>query len=487
MNWREEYSRKLVSAEEAVSIVESGDRVVIPPAQQPLQLVKALSVRRSELQGVTIAISSFEFEHDWFLSADEGAFQIELENVIGPGERPLHDTGRAPFLPLAYSLTFKAVDQRPEEAKPVDVVMISVTPPDKHGLVSFGPMAWYKRAYARRARKLVAEVNPNLMRTHGDCFLPVSTFDRLVEVTPPSITREDLLQSIVNQPEERRAALEEIINQSNPQRLASLAPRLGGVDIDRLRILLGIGEPPADYKAIAELVKPLIPHGATIQIGVGIPSSYLPRLGVFDDKLDLGLHTEMVAPGMARLVEAGVINGRCKSIHKGKAVAVAWSGSDDHDLAIIDDNPLFELYEPEYLLNPRLIAQNYKQTAINTALSIDLIGQINVESTFGGRMIAGVGGLPELHMGALYSKGGRAMTLLHSTALDGAVSRIVPKFEAGEIVATPRYFTDTVITEYGVATLLGKNHRERAEALIAIAHPDFRSELRKAAQGTLIF
>ena len=487
MSWREDYRRKLVSAEEAVSIVESGDRVVIPLTQQPRQLAKALAARGSELQGVTIVTSSVEFEHDWFLSPGEAAFQVELENVIAPGDRPLHDTGRAPFLPLAYSLSFKAVDERPEEAKPVDVVMVTVTQPDKQGLVSFGPMPWYKRAYARRARKLVAEVNPTLIRTYGDCFLPVSIFDRLVEVTPSSTTREELLQEVAGQPEDRRAALEEIIGLSDPRRLASLAPSLGAVDVGRLRMLLGMGEAPAESKAIAEQVARLIPDGATIQIGVGTPTSYLARLGVFDDKVDLGLHTEMMAPGLARLVEAGVINGSRKSIHKGRAVAVAWSGSDDQDLAIIDDNRLFELYEPEHLLDPWVIARNHQQTSLNSALSVDLIGQINVESTFGGRMIAGVGGLPELHLGALYSDGGRALTLLHSTALGGAVSRIVSRFEEGEIVAIPRFFADTVVTEYGVAALLGKNHRERAEALIAIAHPDFRSELRREAQGRVIF
>ena len=185
MGWREEYSRKLVSAEEAVSIVESGDRVVIPMMEQPRQLAQALAARGSELQGVTIAISAAEIDLDWFLSAGEGAFQVELENFIGPVARPFHDAGQAPYLPLPFSLSFKAVDYRPEESKPIDVAMVTVTPPNEHGLVSFGPQPWFKRGYARRARKLVAEVNPNLIRTHGDCFLPVSTFDRLVEVTPP--------------------------------------------------------------------------------------------------------------------------------------------------------------------------------------------------------------------------------------------------------------------------------------------------------------
>lgn len=485
MKWQEEYKSKLASAEEAVRIVESGDRVIIPLTSQPRDLAQALAARGRELNDVGIVISTPEIDLEGFLSAGEGAFHLELEIFIGARARPIHDAGQAPFLPLPFSLSYKAVDQRPSESKPIDVVMVQVTPPDRHGLVSFGPHAWFKRGYARRARKVLAEVNPALIRPHGDCFLPVSSFDRFVEVAPPSITREGLLQAVSSLPEERRAAMTEIIRLVSPERLAPMVPQLGTIDPQRLRSALDLEKPPAEARAIADSVRPLIPDGATIQIGTGTPSSYLPRLGVFDDRVDLGLHTEMVAPGVAQLVDAGVINGSRKTVHRGKAVAVAWSGSNDVDLAIIDDNPLFELYEPEYLLDPWLIAQNHQQIALNNALSVDLLGQINAESVFGGRMYNGIGGHPETHLGALYSKGGRAITLLRSTAVEGAVSRIVPKLEKGEIVTIPRFFADTVVTEYGVANLVGKNHRERADTLIGIAHPDFRSELRKAAQGWL--
>jgi 4-hydroxybutyrate CoA-transferase len=207
----------------------------------------------------------------------------------------------------------------------------------------------------------------------------------------------------------------------------------------------------------------------------------MPRMGAFDRKHDLGLHTEMVAPGIARLVEAGIINGRRKTIHRGKAVAVAWSGSDPDDLRIINDNPAFELYDPEYTLKLSTLTANYRQTSINNAISIDLTGQINSESVIGARMMNGTGGQPETHIGAFLCPGGRAITLLQSTALGGAVSRIVPQLEAGALVTVPRYFADTVVTEYGIARLLGKNHRERAAELTAIAHPDHRADLREAA------
>ena len=486
MSWQEDYRRKTVSAEEAVRIVESGDRVVIPLTSQPHQLARALAARGPELENVTIVPSTPDIDVGWFLSGGEGAFQVEVEIFIGSSARPYHDDGQVSFLPLPFSLSHKATDERPDEAKPVDVTLGTVSPPDKHGLVCFGAHPWFKRSYAMRAKKVLAEVDSTMIKPHGNCFLHVSDFDYFVEAEPPSVTREGLLEAVSSLPDERRTALEDIINQVEARRLARFVRQFPTVNLDRLRTNVGLQEPSAAARAIAEFVKPLIADGASIQIGAGTPSNYMARLGVFDDKVDLGLHTEMVAPGVARLVEAGVITGRRKAHHKGKAVAVSWGGSDERDMAIIDDNPMFELYEPHYLLNPWLMSQNKRQTSFNNALSVDLLGQINAESVFGGRMYNGLGGQPEAHLSALYSEGGRAITFLYSTAADGAVSRIVPKLEEGEIVTIPRFFADTIITEYGVATLLGKSHRERAEALINIAHPDFRAELRKAAQGWLI-
>ena len=486
MSWQEEYKRKTVSAEESVRIVESGDRVIIPLANQPRQLAQALAARGPELENVTITPSTPDFDIGSFLTGGEGAFELEIEIFLGSWARQYHDDGLVSFLPLPFSLTHKATDQRPDEAKPVDVALVTVTPPDKHGLVSFGAHPWFKRSYAMRAKKVLAEVNSTLIKPHGNCFLHVSNFDYFVEAEPPSVTRKGLLESVASLPDERRTALEDIINQVEAERLARFVRQFPTVNLDRLRTSVGLQGPSEAARAIAEYAKALTPDGASIQIGAGTPSNYLARLGVFDDKVDVGLHTEMVAPGVARLVEAGVINGSRKASHKSKAVAVSWGGSDERDLTIIDDNPMFELYEPHYLLNPWLMAQNKRQTSFNNALSVDLLGQINAESMFGGRMYNGLGGQPDAHLGALYSEGGRAITLLYSTAADGAISRIVPKLEEGEIVTVPRFFADTIITEYGVATLLGKNHRERAEALINIAHPDFRPELRKAAKGWLL-
>ena len=477
MSWQTTYADRLTSAEDAVSIVRDGDRVVVPLTEQPMALIAALAKRAPRISDATLCVAVPQFDVAPFLDA---GWKVEIENFIGPYGRPYENDGLAPYRPLAFSLAFKSNDERPGEARPIDVALITLAPPNSHGQATFGHQSWYKRGYAERADRVAAEINPALIRVHGDCFMPLDAIDRLVEVEPPAEGGERLARAISELPDDRKRAFEDIAARVNPNRLVPLIPQLETIDLDRLRTQLGIDDPSPETVAIGENVERLVQHGSTIQVGVGTPSSYLPRLGVFDDKLDLGLHTELTVPGVAKLVDAGVINGSRKTIHKNRAVAVAWSGANDEDLRIIDDNPLFELYPPEYLLDPWLISRNHRQVGINNALSVDLTGQIASESVFGGRMINGIGGQPDTHIGALYSKGGRAVTLLYSTALDGAVSRIVPRLESGELVTMPRFWADTIVTEYGVADLLGKNHRERAEALIAIAHPDFRPELRKA-------
>ncbi len=483
MGWKNDYKSRLVALEEALQGVRDGDRVVIPLTEQPLDLISQLMKEASRLSNVSICVSTPAF--DMSLLIEQGV-DVEVEVFLGPLARQYENEGIAPFLPLPFSMTFKANDERPQEAKSIDVCLVSVTPPNDEGMVSFGPQPWFKMGYSKRATTVIAEVNPNLIRTYGDCFMHVDEFDFFVEKDFVIHTTETLLTLVSGYGEPRRSALEEIIRSVSSERLAPLASRFENIDIQVLRTMFGLDDASDQIKSIANHVEALIPHGACIQIGVGSPSSYLPRLGIFDNKIDLGLHTELTVPGIARLVEARVINGSQKNVHENKAVAVSWSGSDDRDLKIIDGNRNFELYEPDYLLNPSLISSNDQQVAINNALTVDLTGQICSESIFGGKMINGIGGQPETHVGALYSKGGRAITLLQSTAMSGSISRIVPKLNEGELVTIPRYWADTIVTEYGVANLLGKNHRERAEQLIGIAHPDFREDLSKSLKGWLI-
>jgi 4-hydroxybutyrate CoA-transferase len=481
MNWQEYYRARTISADEAAAMVKPGMRVDFPFAAGTV-MQRALAARGKHLDGVIdLRMSSPLIDPGWLGGDVAARFRIELELFIGNLGRPAHDRRQATYLPNLFSTGFKAHDERPAEDKPIDFAFVNVTKPNAKGFVSFGPHQWNKRMYARRARHAVAEVDANLIRTYGDVYMHVSEFEYFVEGTPPPPDLTVIENALAALDAEKREGVRAVIAEVGVERIWPLVAYFQRMPLNDMRVLLGLEAPPAEFKAVAGYLSELIEDGVTIQIGVGDPSSQMPRMGAFDGKHDLGLHTEMVAPGIARLVDAGIINGRRKTIHRGKAVAVGWSGSDPDDLKIIDDNPAFELYDPEYVLKLATLVANYRQTSINNALAIDLTGQINSESVIGAQMINGTGGQPETHIGAFLCPGGRAITLLQSTAVGGALSRIVPQLEAGALVTIPRYFADTVVTEYGIARLLGKNHRERAHELIAIAHPDHRAELREAA------
>jgi 4-hydroxybutyrate CoA-transferase len=484
MDWREEYKRRLASAEEAMNLVKSGDLVFIPIAG-PRVLPGAL-YRHCIENGKTIdlRVAAPLTDPGWFQAGHEGTFRIEFELFIGDFARQAMDEGRATYLPNLFSLNYKGTDEQRPESRGVDVFLVSVTPPDEEGFVSFGAHNWNKRSHTRRARTVVAEVDPGLRRVCGDSTVHVSEVDRFVEIPRVEITRglvEAWLRHV--QDGEVREAYLGIVDDlgTDVERLVVVGPVMTRLPPMQVRRLLGLAEPPEAARTIAGYVGELLPDGATIQIGAGEPSMYLARAGAFDRKHDLGLHSEMVAPGIARLVEAGVINGARKTLHPRLAIASAWSGSDSEDLKIVTNNPKFQVRDPEYVLDLRTIARNDSFFAMNNALSVDLMGQINAESVFGPRMINGSGGQPEFQIGAALSRGGCGMTLLPATALDGAVSRVVGKHEAGSMITVPRFFADTVVTEYGVARLWGKNHRQRAQELIAVAHPDFRAELRRDA------
>jgi 4-hydroxybutyrate CoA-transferase len=321
-----------------------------------------------------------------------------------------------------------------------------------------------------------------MIKVHGDVFAHVSEIDHFIEADVRVITQSEIEDELKKIKPEFREHMAALIPRIPQERLRLIFPMLTVFDPAALENQLGLGEPPEAYRAIARHLAPLISDGDCVQIGVGEPSSLMVGLGVFDGKNDLGMHTELIAPGTAGLVEKGILNGKYKNQLPGIVAAAAWSGGSDADFEIIRDNPSFQLFDPEFILDVRRIAANDRQVSINNALSVDLTGQINSESVFGARMINGTGGQPENHIGAFLSKGGKAITLLPATALDGVVSRIVPQLEKGSLVTIPRFYADMVVTEYGVARLLGKSHRERAHELIAVAHPDFRDELSDAAK-----
>lgn len=486
MSWRDDFERKQMTADEAVKLVRDGDRVIVPLAA-PRLLPAAVARRGAELNDVKVRLAAPPADPGFLAVREDGRtpWEIEFELFIGDAARFATDERRAAYLPNLFSTNFKAWDERDDGDYAVDVALVTVSPPNANGYVHFGGHQWNKRSYARRARTVLAEIDGSMIRPHGDCYMHVSEFDAFVEATPEIMSPEALEAILSDMEPARRAEMEPLLRAVPPEQLVLFQDRIRDVDPALLRRFLGMTEPPPEAAAIAGYLNEVLRDGDCIQIGVGDPSSLMPRLGAFEGKKDLGLHTEMCAPGIGRLVESGVINGSRKTLHVGKAVAGAWSGCGADEFAFIDDNPLFELYDQEYIVNIQTIARNANQTAINNAIAIDLIGQINSESVFGGRMINGTGGQPETHIGAVLAPGGRAITLLPSTALGGSVSRIVPEHDPGAIVTIPRFFADIVITEFGVARLLGKNHRQRAEELANVAHPDFRADLRAAARRML--
>lgn len=479
LDWREEYQRRLTTAEDAMRAVQKDDLVMLPIAG-PRVLPRALFKRGQELGHVNLRLAAPLTNPGWLTGAEE-TFDIEFETFIGDFGRQATDAGRAAYLPNLFSLNFKAHEQRPTEYRPVDVFLTGVTPPDDDGYVQFGAHHWNKRGYVRRARKTIAEVDPSLRRVCGDNRVHVTEIDRFVEIPPVEITR-GLVEAWLRRVEDEALKAEylSIVDDLGVDidRLIVVGPAMSYVPPVQVRRVLGLVEPDELAKTVAGYVSEVLPDGATIQIGVGEPSMYLARAGAFDRKKGIGVHTEMSAPGIAKLVDTGHLDGSRKTLHKGVAIAVAWSGSDSEDLKCVTNNPKFQVHDPEYVLDVRTIAQNENFHSLNNALSVDFTGQINAESVFGTRIINGTGGQPETHIGAVLSKGGRAITMLPSTALNGGVSRIVSTLDAGSLITVPRYFADTIITEYGVARLWGKNHRERAHELIAVAHPDHRAELK---------
>jgi 4-hydroxybutyrate CoA-transferase len=492
MDWQEHYKSRLTTYEDAVKCVKSGDLVVVPLAG-PFAFATALAQRRAELEDVTVRLSSPPGDAGWYDEEGLRAFDFEYELFIGDANRHMTDAGKGTYLPNIFSTQMKLIDERRGEVRAPDVVFVNVSPPNAGGWVNFGVHMWNKRAFARRARTVIAEVSPAQVIAHGDCWLHVTEIDALVE-GPSSILGAGtaaqagpLGQALGPLPESKRNELRPVLMAAERSRLAemlpAIAPKLGDYSAAELAQALGVSlGPPESAMTIAGYVNSLVPDGATIQIGVGDPARWMPQAGAFDGKHDLGIHTELACPGLASLYGRGIVTNRRKTIHKGVAVAVAWTGGDNDDMAVVNDNPAFQLYDPEHILDLRVVSANDNMVAINNAISVDLLGQINSESVFGGRMINGTGGQPEMHIGAFIAKGGRAITLLPSTAMGGAVSKIVAQLDAGSIVTIPRFYADTVVTEYGIARLAGKTHRQRANELIAVAHPDFRGELRKEAE-----
>jgi 4-hydroxybutyrate CoA-transferase len=463
----------------------SWDDTVVIPVFPPAILLLALAQRKGELREVTLRQLAPAMDPGWLRLPDESIFKNEFELFVGDYARFVTDERRGTYLPTLFSLGMKAYDQKRPDVHVPDVLLCTVSRPNRAGYVHFGMHHWMQRSYARRVPTVIAQVDGSLVQPHGDVYVHVSEIDHFVEFTPPPLERPEFDQiiSTIQDPVRREGWGRLADELPNLRVLAGVRAVIAGLHPDDVRRILGMAEPPPEADAIAGHLRTLIEDGDTIQIGVGEPSRGMTQLGVFKGRRHLGIHTELGWPGLAKLWRDGIVDGSRKEVHTGKSVAAAWSGIDPEDVEIVDDNPHFELYDPEYVLSPRTLTKFDRFVSINNAITVDLVGQINAETVFGGRLINGTGGQPEMHLAGAFSPGGRAITLLPSTAMGGAVSRIVAQMDAGSYVTVPRFYADYVITEYGIARLFGKNHRQRAEELIAVAHPDHRDDLRAQARA----
>ena len=425
MSWKEDYRAKQLSAERAVEAVRSGDRVWVQSGcGTPSVLVDALVERAPHLRDVEIIHMMTLGAARYTRPEYEGHFR-HRGLFLGPNVREAVVAGRADYTPIFLS---EIEDLFESGQLPLDVVLMQVSPPDAHGFVTLGTTIDCTMTTVRLARYVIAEVNRHMPRTHGETALHIRDIDAIVETDRPLLELPT--------------------------------------------------EPFTDmHMRVARNVASLIPDGATLQTGIGGISEAV--LHCLDDKRNLGIHTEMCPDGVVDLIESGVMNGEEKSIHRGKAVLAFVLGT-QRLFDFIHENPCFEFRPIKYINDPFVVAQNERMVAINSALQIDLTGQVCADS-LGTKPYSGFGGQLDFIRGAARSKCGIPIIALPSTAMHGDLSRIVPVLDPGAGVVTSRGDVHYVVTEHGIAYLHGKTLRERAQALIAIADPRFQQELEDFA------
>jgi acyl-CoA hydrolase len=420
-----DYRSRIVSADEAVAHVRSGQRVYIHNGcAEPNELVRALTRRGPSLRDVELIHMATMGIADYSLPEHEGHFSTNALFIGGNVRRAIQE-GRGDYTPVFLS---EIEEMFSSGALPVDVALLQCTPPDSYGFMSLGPSIDVTMAVAQCARRVIVEINDQMPRTLGNAFLHVSRVDAFIETSHP---------------------LSEY-----PQH-----------------------EVTGQHRAIARNVAALIPDGATIQTGIGgIPEATLALLG---NHKDLGIHSEMVPDGAIDLIRAGVVNGERKTLHPNKVIAGFVLGT-KRLFDFIDNNPMFEFHPTHYCNDPLVIARNDRMVAINSAIEVDLTGQVCSDS-LGQTVYSGIGGQVDFLRGAARSRGGVPIIALPSTARHGTVSRIAMMLQPGAGVVTSRGDVHYVVTEHGVAYLHGKTLRQRAEAMIQVADPKFRAELEAFA------
>jgi 4-hydroxybutyrate CoA-transferase len=427
VHWLELYRRRVTTADEAVKAIRSGDHVWIHSGcSNPEELLSAMVARAGELEGVEVSHILTLGTADYVKPEYAGSFRHRAL-FTGPNVRDAVNEGRADFVPVHLHQIPRLIH---EGILQVDVALIHISPPDEHGFCSYGVEVGCTKAAAERAKTVIALVNKRMPRALGDAFINVSKLTHVVEVD-----RDPL-----------------VISMSTP--LTETA------------------------KAIGQNVAALIEDGATLQMGIGeIPDGVLLHL---KDKRNLGIHTELFSDGLVDLVESGVVTNEEKTLHRGKTVASFGLGG-RRTFEFIDNNPFVEFHPTDYVNDPYVISQNEKMVAINSALSVDITGQVCADS-LGSAIYSGFGGQVDFIRGAARSKGGKPIIAMPSVACRGTVSRVCDVLAEGSGVVTTRADVHYVVTEHGVASLFGKSLRERAAELIAVAHPDFRADLRSAAR-----
>ena len=480
-NWQEDYERKLISYEEAARLIRSGDNIFIPNSYLG-KMPQAIAARHNELRDVNIEIQAPLSDPGWLSEGMEDSFNVLIRIYLGNLGREAHDEGRVSFLPYTNGTWFKGYRDNRKMPRDMDVLLLDVSPPDENGFMTFGSRVWERRHYVERAKTIITEIDPKQIKAHGDTTIHVSEVDYLVEIVSEDLTKEEEELLLSKIPVEIHDQAKERFTIENPTRMRNLIDILDDFEPETIKMFFGADEASQEVVDIANHLKTVVKDADNIQIGMGRPSRYIVDLGVFDDLNDIGIFTEMACPGMGFLVKRGIATGKYSTLHPGKAVFAALTGMRYEEVLWADNNPLIEQYSSDYVVNIANISQVKNMVAINNAIQVDLIGQITCETQFGTRLINGPGGQIEFHIGSFCAPGGRAVTLLPSTWGEGSVSNIVPLLDQGTMVTIPRAFADTVITEWGVAELVGKTHRERAEELIRVAHPNFRDELTERAK-----
>jgi acyl-CoA hydrolase len=419
------YRQKKVTPEVAAKAVKSGDVIWAPPASnEPIVIWKAIADRKDELEGVVIR-QFLSRHHQPHMDPSYGRHLFLESLFLTDKVRDLVNEGHATYVPT----NFGDIPSIIRQSEKVDILAVTVSPMDEHGYFTYGLGCDYTPAAVERAKIIIVEENPKMPRTFGNNSVHISKVDYIIE--------------------------------SNESIAELFPPAISEID-----------------RTIGAYIAERIPNGSTLQVGIGgVPAAVCKFL---EHKKDLGIHTELISDYLIDMVDCGCVNGSKKTIHKGKVICTIVEGTRKL-FDWLNNNRLIELHPVDYTNNVNVIAQNYKMVSINATLEVDLFGQCASEG-IGPKVFGGSGGQADFARGVTMAPEGQGFIVAYSTAKNGTISKIVPTLTPGASVTTTRTHVDHIVTEYGIAKLRGKSIRQRALALIDIAHPDFRDQLRHAAK-----